>query len=115
MTSTKNDQILRGNVYWVNLDPALGSEIQKTCPALVISNNIQNRVSTRIIVIPITSNTTNIFPFESKIIINNREGKALTDQIRTIDKSRIGNFMGKLSNAEIADIEKAIKITLSLD
>ena len=115
MTSMKTSKLItRGEVYWVNLDPTVGSEIQKTRPAVVISNNIQNKVSSRIVVIPITSNVSKVFPFESRLAINNKEAKALTDQIRTIDKSRISGFIRKLSSTEITELEKALKITLSL-
>lgn len=115
MISVNNKEIVRGNIYWVNLDPAVGSEIKKTRPAIVISNNMQNRVSSRIIVIPLTSSINNIFPFEAKVLVKDTIAKALTDQIRTIDKSRIGDYISKLSKVEVSDIEKAIKITLSLD
>lgn len=114
MILIQNKEINRGYIYWVTLDPTIGSEIKKTRPAMVISNDTQNKVSSRIVVITITSNTTNIFPFETKIKIDNKEAKALTDQIRTVDKIRVGNFIARLSRAEIIEIEKALKITLSL-
>ena len=62
-----NKEIKRGEVYWVNLDPTIGSEIQKTRPAVIVSNNIQNKVSSRVVVIPITSKADKLFPFEAKI------------------------------------------------
>ncbi|MDR0329993.1 MAG: type II toxin-antitoxin system PemK/MazF family toxin [Rickettsia sp.] len=114
MTLVKNKEIIRGNIYWVNLDPTIGTEIQKTKPAIVISNNIQNKISSRVIIIPITSNINNIFPFEVRVTVNNKTAKALTDQIRTIDKSRLGEFIEQLNKTEIINIEKAIKVTLSL-
>ncbi|WP_342259787.1 type II toxin-antitoxin system PemK/MazF family toxin [Candidatus Tisiphia endosymbiont of Metellina segmentata] len=114
MTLVKNKEIIRGNIYWVNLDPTIGTEIQKTRPAIVISNNIQNKISSRVIIIPITSNINNIFPFEVRVTVNNKTTKALTDQIRTIDKSRLGEFIEQLNKTEIINIEKAIKVTLSL-
>ncbi|WP_367363857.1 type II toxin-antitoxin system PemK/MazF family toxin [Candidatus Tisiphia endosymbiont of Nedyus quadrimaculatus] len=77
-----------------------------------ISNNIQNKISSRVIIIPITSNINNIFPFEVRVTVNT--AKALTDQIRTIDKSRLGEFIEQLNKTEIINIEKAIKVTLSL-
>jgi mRNA interferase MazF len=115
MTSTKDKDIIRGEVYWVNLDPTIGSEIQKTRPAVIISNNIQNKVSARVIVIPLTSNTSTIFPFEAKVKVQDKTAKAITDQIRTIDKSRLGDCLGKITKLEMSDIEAAIKITLSLE
>jgi mRNA interferase MazF len=115
MTYNNSEDILRGEVYWVNLDPAIGSEVKKTRPAVIISNNIQNKISTRVVVIPITSQVKTIYPFEAKIMVANKDAKALTDQIRTIDKLRLGSCIEKLSKSEMTDIEKAIKLTLSLN
>lgn len=111
----KNKEIKRGEVYWVNLNPTIGSEIQKTRPAVILSNNIQNKVSSRVVVIPITSNSDKIFPFESKINLKNKDAKVLTDQIRTVDKSRLSDCISMLTKSEIKDVERAIKLTLSLE
>lgn len=115
MIYKSNREVLRGEIYWVNLDPSIGSEVQKTRPGIIVSNNIQNKISTRVVVVPITSQVKTIFPFEAKILVATKEAKALADQIRTIDKSRLGNLIGKLNKTEIADIERAIRITLSLN
>ena len=115
MGNMTNKEIKRGEVFWVNLDPTIGSEIQKTRPAVIVSNNIQNKVSSRVVVIPITSKTDKLFPFESKIALKKKSGKVLTDQIRTVDKSRLGECICMLSRNEISDIERAIKVTLSLE
>lgn len=115
MTSMENKEIKRGEVYWVNLEPTIGSEIKKTCPAVILSNNIQNKISARVVILPITSDTKKLFPFEAKIILQNKEMKVLADQVRTADKSRLNDCICSLTKAEIKDIEKAIKITLSLD
>ena len=115
MTYDNHREILRSSVYWVNLDPTVGSEVKKTRPAVIISNNIQNKTSTRVVVIPITSQVKTIYPFEAKIMVANKDAKALTDQVRAIDKSRLGDFIGKLNKSEIAEIEKALRVTLSLN
>lgn len=115
MNSIKNNVIKRGEVYWVNLDPTIGSEIKKTRPAVILSNNIQNKVSTRVVVLPITSTIDKVFPFEAKIILQNGDAKVLSDQVRTVDKSRLNNRICSLTKAEMKDIERAIKITFSLD
>ena len=81
---------------------------------MVISNNIRNKVSSRVVVIPITSNANNIYPFETKIILEKKSAKVLTDQIRTIDKSRLGDRICKLTKSEINEIGKAIKVGLSI-
>ena len=81
----------------------------------IVSNNIQNKVSSRVVVIPITSKADKLFPFEAKISLKKKGVKVLTDQIRTVDKSRLSDCICMLSTTEISDIEKAIKVTLSLE
>jgi mRNA interferase MazF len=61
--------IERGDVYWVSFDPSLGGEIQKTRPAIVLSNNAANLVMNRIQVVPITSKTNRVYPGEALIEI----------------------------------------------
>ena len=115
MSATKNQEITRGSVYWVDLDLAIGSETNKTRPAVIISNNTQNTVSSRVVIIPITSNTKSIYPFESGVKVSEQSAKAMADQIRTIDKSRLKNYIGKLTKKELQELEKAIKLVLSLE
>ena len=104
----------RGSIYWVNLDLTEGSEIGKTRPAVVISNNINNQLSDTVTIIPITSSIGKIYPFEVFIprgIVSN-ESKAKANQIRTIDKKRIKDLIGKIPDGIMKEIEKAVKIHL---
>lgn len=112
--STIDKPIKRGDVFWVNLNPTIGSEINKTRPAVVVSNNTQNIASSRVIVLPITSSVLHLYPFESKVKIDNKIAKATADQIRTIDKSRLKQYICTVSRVELEMIDKAIKIVLSL-
>lgn len=105
----------RGEVYWVKLDPTTGSEIAKTRPALVISNNAGNEASRRIIVAPITSNCAKIFPFEVFIVVKDKEGKILLDQIRTVDKVRLGAKISSCQKDIMDAVDEALKIVLALD
>jgi mRNA-degrading endonuclease toxin of MazEF toxin-antitoxin module len=52
----------RGDVYWVTLDPVVGTEIRKTRPAVIVSNDSCNRYGTRVVVLPITSNVASLYP-----------------------------------------------------
>lgn len=79
----------RGDVYWVNLEPTLGTEINKKRPCLIISNDEGNEVSSRITVAAINSSVKKVHPFQVKISLKNKEGKILLNQIRTIDKQRL--------------------------
>lgn len=110
----KEHKILRGEIYWVKLDPTLGSETKKTRPCIIVSNNMQNNRSKRLIVVPLTSVTKAIFPIEVLIKVNGVKSKAMTDQIRTVDIQRLGKKICKVSLEEMRDIEKALKIVLQL-
>ena len=104
----------RGDVYWVNFDPTKGTETQKLRPAIILSNNYFNKHLPRLIVAPVTSNTEKVFEFDALVQIMDKQGKAMMDQIRTIDKSRLGKEIGTLSLREMADIERALKLVLAL-
>ena len=104
----------RGEVFWVCLDPTIGSEIKKTRPGLILSNNTGNKISNRVIIAPITSSTSKIFPFEALLIIKGKESKVVVDQIRAVDKQRLGNKISTVSSREMQQIEKALKLVLSL-
>ena len=104
----------RGDIYWINLDPTIGSEIKKTRPALIISNNMQNKLGLRFVVAPITSVTKNIYPFESKIIVGDKSCKVMCDQVRTVDRRRLSHYICSARMDEIFEAEKALRIVLAL-
>jgi|SRR6187455_141813 mRNA interferase MazF len=104
----------RGDVYWVNLDPVVGTEIRKTRPAVIVSNDSCNRYGTRLVVLPITSNVDSLYPGEALIEIKGKKGRALGDQIRSIDRSRLKGRLGVLTATEMVRIEEALAITLGL-
>jgi len=108
--------IRRGDVYWVKLDPIEGSEIGKTRPAVVISNNINNEFADTVTVLPITSSIGKVYPFEvflKKGIANiSGDSKGKTNQIRTVDRNRLKDLIGTIPDMISRDIEKAIKIHL---
>ena len=102
----------RGDVYWVTLDPALGSEIRKTRPAVVISNDSCNTHGARVVVLPITSNVASLYPGEARIHVRGRPARVLGDQIRSIDKARLRARIGSVNPAELHEVEAAVLITL---
>lgn len=111
----KQMTIRRGDIFWVNFDPAKASEIQKTRPALVCSHDILNDNSSRIIVAPITSNLKKVYSFEYAIKERGGvQGKIMIDQIKSIDKSRLGKKIGSLTIAEMQEIEAILKFILGL-
>jgi len=98
----------RGEVYWVEFDPAIGGEIQKTRPAIILSNDAANAVLNRVIVIPITSKVDRVYPGEARITLNGEVRKAMADQLTTASKLRIRNRLGVLAPEEMAKVESAI-------
>jgi mRNA interferase MazF len=104
----------RGDVFWVNLDPVIGTEIRKTRPAVVVSNDSCNRYGARVVVLPITSNIDSLYPGEAMIEVKGRQGRALGDQIRSIDKRRLKARVSSLTADEMARIDEALAITLGL-
>jgi mRNA interferase MazF len=104
----------RGDVFWVNLDPVVGTEIRKTRPAVIVSNDSCNRYGARVVVLPITSNVDSLYPGEAMVDVKGRPGRALGDQIRSIDKRRLKARVSTLTADEMARVDEAIAVTLSL-
>ena len=102
----------RGEIYWVSLDPIIGSETGKTRPALVIQNDLANRSSPTVTVIPITSRFDRVYPFQVRIPAGEgglaREGKALCEQVRTISRQRLGERIGELSAQRLREVRVAL-------
>ena len=110
----QTSQILRGDVWLVNLDPTIGSEVQKTRPAVVVSNNAANTHLSRVTVVPVTSNTEKVFVSEVRVIVSGKKGKAMCDQIRTLDKARLVKRLDFLSPQEVKALDIALCKALSL-
>lgn len=91
-------QVLRGEVYWVNLDPAIGTEIRKTRPALVVSPDDMNAALPRVIVAPITSKGQPL-GCRPELVFNGSPARVLLDQIRCVDKPRLVKKMGEIDLA----------------
>jgi mRNA interferase MazF len=104
----------RGDVYWVALDPTLGSEVRKTRPAVIVSNNSCNTFGSRVVVLPLTSNVDSLYPGEALLVVDGKPVRALGDQIRSLDKSRLRSRIDTLSQDELVAVEEAIRITLGL-
>ena len=104
----------RGSVWWVEFDPAVGSEVHKTRPAVIISNDTANKFLSRVVVVPLTSNVSRVYPGEAVVTINGAINKAMADQIMSADKSRLRRKLGSLSAADMSALESAIKRFLDM-
>ena len=104
----------RGEVWWVSFDSSVGGEIQKTRPAIVLSNNAANAELNRVVVVPLTSPTERLYPGEALVTINDDRSKAKADRIATASKQRLRNKIGTLSSADLGAVEKAVLLQLGI-
>ena len=112
--------IKKGEIHLALLDPTVGREISKTRPVVIISNDINNRFSGTVTVLPIISkNLEKVYPFEVRLPKSAgnlpKDSKVKADQIRTLDKRRMIKAIGMLDNKSITMIETALKIHLGLE
>ena len=107
-------RIERGEVWWVNLDPAVGREIKKRRPCVVISANDVNRIRATPVVIPLTSSPDAAPPIVLAVPSAGKDSVAVIDQIRAVDKKRFINRAGVLASADLRNLEMAAKQVLQL-
>jgi len=106
--------VTRGEAWWVSFELSIGGEIRKQRPAVIISNDVSNKYLNRVQAVPITSKAEKLYPSEAYIIVGGKQGKAMADQLATVSKERMIKLIGRVTAAEIMEIEKAIRIQLSL-
>lgn len=104
----------RGEVWWVDFDPAKGGEIRKVRPAVIVSNDLANAHLNRLQVVPLTSNTGRLYPSEAVISVAGQSSKAMADQLTTVAKERLTTRLGVLDKADIKIVERVVKIQLGL-
>ena len=105
----------RGEVWWLEFDPAqlnkFGSEIRKTRPAVIVSNDTSNRHLARVQVVPLSSSLERIYPSETVVTFAGQRSKVMADQIMTADKRRPKSSLGQLSQADMqADMQAVARV-----
>src|SRR3954467_6227555 len=104
----------RGEVWWVAFETSLGGEIRKKRPAVIVSNDIANRLLNRVQVVPVTSNVSRLYPSEAYVTIAGEAGKAMADQLATVSKARLRERIARVGAEELQAIGRAIKVQLQL-
>jgi mRNA interferase MazF len=103
-------EVSQYQIFLVNLDPTLGSEIKKTRPCVILSPNEMNKYLRTVVIAPMTTSSKK-FPTRVEVKHDNKIGRIVIDQIRTIDKQRIIKPLGRLSKPEIKEVKSIIKET----
>jgi len=120
MAKKRIDTLKRGDIFLVNFDPTIGSEIKKTRPAIVLQNDIANKYSSVTIVAAITSQDVSQKLYPTEVFLQSGNGGVANDsvvllnQIRTIDKARLAKKLGKVQIKTMSEITKALEISLGI-
>ena len=113
-------QVKRGDIYYADLSPVVGSEQGGVRPVLIVQNDVGNRYSPTVIAAAITSQREKTrlpthIDLHSEDCGLSRDSVVLLEQIRTIDKRRLKERMGRLDNSSMNQIDRALSISFGLD
>ena len=111
-------EIKRGDIYYANLNPVVGSEQGDRRPCIVVQNDTGNHHSPTVVIVPLTGKAKKHY-LPTHVVIPQSCGletssMALAEQLRTIDRSRLGSYVGRIGTSEQTAIDKAIAISLGL-
>jgi len=104
----------RGEVWWVNFEPAVGGEVRKQRPAVIVSNDAANKHLNRLQVVPLTSSGGRVYPSEARVKVRRKQHKAMADQLTDVSKTRLDNRVGRVSAADLKAVEDAIRVQSGL-
>ena len=103
-------ELTQYEIVLVNLDPTIGSEMQKTRPAVILSPNEMNKYLNTVVIAPMTSSSKR-YPTRVEVNHNKTKGWIVLDQIRTIDRQRILKKLDKLTDKDIKKVKNIMKET----
>jgi mRNA interferase MazF len=109
----------RGEVWFADLDPVIGSEQGGHRPALIVQNDVSNEYSPVVIVSVITTHmASRSYPYDVRLALGaaglDRPSRVMLNQIRTVDKQRLGRYVGRLTDDEMQQVDDAIRVSLGL-
>jgi mRNA interferase MazF len=106
--------ITRGDVWLVSFDPSIGGKIQKTRPAIILSNDTANALLNRVQVVPLSSQVNRLYPAEAYVSLNGERRKTMADQIATVSKLRLQRRLGALSADDLAALIRVVCMQLGI-
>ncbi|KTC65720.1 PemK-like protein; toxin of a toxin-antitoxin system (plasmid) [Legionella adelaidensis] len=104
----------RGDIYWIDLNPTTGSEINKQRPCVLVGATPINQARHTVIVVPLSTSAKARPPITISVSCLNKNVTAICDQIRTVDKSRLKGFIGPLSDKDLNALDEGLRQVLSL-
>jgi len=107
-------KLKRGNVYWVNLDPTQGAEIKKVRPGVLVGASPINQARRTVLVVPLSRGGEAKPPLTVKVRCQGQEVRAVCDQIRAIDKTRLSAWIEEMTLEDLESVSLALKQVLAL-
>ncbi|HHF7375617.1 type II toxin-antitoxin system PemK/MazF family toxin [Legionella bozemanae] len=104
----------RGDIYWIDLNPTTGSEINKQRPCVLVGATPINQARHTVVVVPLSTSAKARPPITISVYCLNKQVTAICDQIRTVDKSRLKSFIGTLSDDDLNSLDDGLRQVLSL-
>lgn len=113
------DSPKQGDIFLVDLEPALSGEADKIRPAVIVSNNANNEFAPTVTVVPLTSNTRKLYPFQVFLTRETTKldfhSKAQAEQVRTVSKRRLERRIGRIGRDDILSIQTALRLHFAMD
>lgn len=109
----------RGDIVLVDFDPAKPNEVAKKRPAVVVTNNTANQFGTTLVVVPLSSDSTRVYPFQVLLLAQDtglkEDSKAQVEQLRAVGLARLGKKLGQVPEPLMEQIGQKIKLHLALE